>query len=563
MSNKAFEIRLQCYPNFRQLGDKINLPEEYLQRLMNDYSPPFYFEICKRNARIRIERAKKAKAEEEKKKKVKTEEEHHKMDDIERITVCGVFEFTAPKGRAIVPKWLMTELKIPRGGYCELKLLPGVVKGRLIQLQPFKTVFSTMLESVGSLRPIEDALVNFTALKKDTVIQIRYEEKDYKLHVIDTQPNDIVSVNHTGELKLDLHLAKDAKSTKLMKQRFGAAIESIWSSDSDESDVDPEEKQDNRSRPGAKVGGGEEAVWGREESAQTEEAALREIYAFNEDKAPPNFNRQGSLLLSEVDSKRGMERCGVCHHQFTKAQLISHYPHCKLIHMRCPLPECNALINKDELKYHQENEHSMVTCECGMDVMKSALRKHHERFCVSRIRCKYCLEMFPFAEYHGHVGSCGERMLACPKCSVPTKIRSLLDGSHKRQCLMPCPDCGQRVRACDLANHLANACRSRMVRCTTCSGMFTPAALRNHTIGCEARNAEMMQKLGGGGWRCHACNFQEMNSKTACSVCGTAKRGGGNVAQPAARPMRWNCGTCTFNNAASATKCGVCDRNRP
>lgn len=98
-------------------------------------------------------------------------------------------------------------------------------KATILTLQPYESAFGEMLEKAGGLAPLTNALRGFTAVRKGTNITVPFEGKEYKLDVVETQPDEIVTIVGFGrEVKLDLLLAKASPNLCLVCARARACV---------------------------------------------------------------------------------------------------------------------------------------------------------------------------------------------------------------------------------------------------------------------------------------------------------------------------------------------------
>ncbi|KAF6199807.1 hypothetical protein GE061_006105 [Apolygus lucorum] len=107
-----------------------------------------------------------------------------------RSTHCGVLEFVADEGRVYLPLWMMQNLMLREGDTLEVQnvLLPVATFSRF---QPQSTDFLDISDPKAVL---ENCLRHFACLTTGDVINLKYNDKDYQLSVLETQPSDAVLI---------------------------------------------------------------------------------------------------------------------------------------------------------------------------------------------------------------------------------------------------------------------------------------------------------------------------------------------------------------------------------
>ncbi|KAJ2702232.1 ubiquitin fusion degradation protein [Coemansia sp. IMI 203386] len=100
-------------------------------------------------------------------------------------THCGVLEFTAEEGRVYLPQWMMDTLGISPGTVVEV-INVALLRGSLTKLQPQSVDF---LDISDHRAVLENELRKFSALTVGDVIAFKYNEKEYRIKVVETQPS--------------------------------------------------------------------------------------------------------------------------------------------------------------------------------------------------------------------------------------------------------------------------------------------------------------------------------------------------------------------------------------
>jgi ubiquitin fusion degradation protein 1 len=108
-------------------------------------------------------------------------------------THSGVLEFTAEEGCVYIPFWMMQNLQIEEGALitCRNVSLP---KATFCKLQPQSTDF---LEISNPRAVLEHALRNFSCITEQDIIQIPYNDKNYRLQLRKVEPGPAACIIET------------------------------------------------------------------------------------------------------------------------------------------------------------------------------------------------------------------------------------------------------------------------------------------------------------------------------------------------------------------------------
>ncbi|CAN6450444.1 unnamed protein product [Victoria cruziana] len=177
----SFEQTYRCYPvsfidkPHLESGDKIIMPPSALDRLASlhiDY--PMLFEL------------------------------HN--PSTERISHCGVLEFTAEEGMIYMPYWMMQNMLLQEGDTVRVKnaTLP---KGTYVKLQPHTKDF---LDISNPKAILETTLRNFSCLTAGDSIMVSYNNKKYYIDIIETKPSSAIGIIET-DCEVDFALPLDYK----------------------------------------------------------------------------------------------------------------------------------------------------------------------------------------------------------------------------------------------------------------------------------------------------------------------------------------------------------------
>lgn len=110
-----------------------------------------------------------------------------------KITHCGVLEFTAEEGTCYIPFWMMQNLLIEEGAVITVTNV-SLPKASFVKLQPQSVDF---LEISNPRAVLEHALRNYSCVTKGDVIQIPYNGKNYHLALNEVKPQDAACIIET------------------------------------------------------------------------------------------------------------------------------------------------------------------------------------------------------------------------------------------------------------------------------------------------------------------------------------------------------------------------------
>nr|BAN21074.1 ubiquitin fusion degradaton protein [Riptortus pedestris] len=107
-----------------------------------------------------------------------------------RTTHCGVLEFVADEGKVYLPHWMMRNLMLEESDVIEIESVSLPV-ATFSRFQPQSPDF---LDISNPKAVLENCLRNFACLTTGDVINIKYNQRDYELSVLETQPGNAVSI---------------------------------------------------------------------------------------------------------------------------------------------------------------------------------------------------------------------------------------------------------------------------------------------------------------------------------------------------------------------------------
>lgn len=125
-------------------------------------------------------------------------------------TYCGVLEFSAEEGMAHLPVWMMNNLFLEEGSEIILRNVT-LKKGSFIVIQPHETEFINLANPKAIL---ERELVNYTTLFKGETINVRYNDKDYALDIVECKPDDAICCVE-ADIEVDFKQPHDYKEVPI------------------------------------------------------------------------------------------------------------------------------------------------------------------------------------------------------------------------------------------------------------------------------------------------------------------------------------------------------------
>ncbi|KAG4979693.1 hypothetical protein JHK84_033281 [Glycine max] len=111
----------------------------------------------------------------------------------ERVTHCGVLEFTADEGIIYMPEWMMKNMKLQERNTVILKNT-HVPRATYAKLQPHTKDFLDISDPKSIL---EISLRSYSCLTTGDTIMIPYNNKKYYIDIVETKPSHAVSIIET------------------------------------------------------------------------------------------------------------------------------------------------------------------------------------------------------------------------------------------------------------------------------------------------------------------------------------------------------------------------------
>ena len=118
---------------------------------------------------------------------------------------CGIQEFSSPPGICHVPYYIMEYIGIKEGGQVEIeKICP--VQGSYIKLRPHKTAFINLPDPKAILESVMSS--DYPVVSQGQTIEIFYNEKKYLIDILETQPDEVISIINT-DINIDFEAPLD------------------------------------------------------------------------------------------------------------------------------------------------------------------------------------------------------------------------------------------------------------------------------------------------------------------------------------------------------------------
>ncbi|KAK9364620.1 ubiquitin fusion degradation protein UFD1-domain-containing protein [Lipomyces kononenkoae] len=114
-----------------------------------------------------------------------------KNEELELISHAGVLEFIAEEGRVYLPQWMMERLALQPGSLVVITST-NLPQGSFVKIEPQSPEFLNISDPKAVL---ENALRNFTTLTVDDVFEIKYNNKIYRIRVLEIKPSSKTGIS--------------------------------------------------------------------------------------------------------------------------------------------------------------------------------------------------------------------------------------------------------------------------------------------------------------------------------------------------------------------------------
>ncbi|KPJ11653.1 TRAF-type zinc finger domain-containing protein 1 [Papilio machaon] len=107
--------------------------------------------------------------------------------------------------------------------------------------------------------------------------------------------------------------------------------------------------------------------------------------------------------------------------------------------------------------------------------------------------CENCNREIPVVNYTIHSVHCARNIRMCPVCKEPVPIAELEEHTEKLHKLLPCKQCGEKVRGTDMEDHIRDSCDRTIQSCRWCELELSRRELPLHEGYCGTRTEECEQ----------------------------------------------------------------------
>ncbi|SCV03137.1 LANO_0G02366g1_1 [Lachancea nothofagi CBS 11611] len=106
------------------------------------------------------------------------------VPETSKVTHGGVLEFTAEEGRVYLPQWMMETLGVNPGSLLQIAST-DIPLGRYVKIEPQSVEFLDISDPKAVL---ENVFRRFSTLSVDDIIEINYNNKIYRIKVLQVKP---------------------------------------------------------------------------------------------------------------------------------------------------------------------------------------------------------------------------------------------------------------------------------------------------------------------------------------------------------------------------------------
>ena len=124
----------------------------------------------------------------------------------EKMTYCGVMEFSCAAGECYIPRWIMKKLDVLPGEFVFIENV-NLQKATFVKLKFRDGTFGELSNPRAIL---ENKLKNFSVVSKNDYITINHLGTDYIIDILETKPNSVVDIVDT-DVEVDIEYAEVPK----------------------------------------------------------------------------------------------------------------------------------------------------------------------------------------------------------------------------------------------------------------------------------------------------------------------------------------------------------------